>query len=124
MLALVGPKQEALLRAANQKSAEDMARQVRAILPRGDAERGHLVDSVRVEQVSAVGFSTSIGDEAHPYPAKLEWGHKARDGSHVPAVPAWFPARRVTKKRARGRITRAERAAIKTIATPGGAANE
>ena len=43
----------------------------------------------------------------------VEHGHKARDGSHVPRVPFFFPTYRARKKQIKRRISAAGRKAIK-----------
>jgi len=115
LLKMTGPQAQAAMLKANTRSASEFEALVRQIVPQGDEERGHLVDTLRQTSRGATGVEVSIGDKGNPYPAHLELGHKARDGSHVPGLAFWFPAKRVTKKKAHGRIVRAERAAIKQI---------
>jgi hypothetical protein len=105
------------IRQANERSADDYAGLLRRIIARGDPKDGHLVDTIRKDasEASEVGFSVSIGDAAHPYPLHLETGHRAADGTHVPAKPAIFPARRVVAKRHKGRVARASSKAVKIV---------
>lgn len=107
------------MRKANQKTANEFEARVRQIIPRGDPARGHLLDSLKQEAGQGVAVLVSIGDAAHPYPLHLEAGHKAADGSHVPARPAWNPAKRLARKKHRARAARALRAAVKITAGAG-----
>lgn len=108
---------KAEIRKANERTAADFMKTVQRIIPKGDPERGHIVDTLRSEPVAAsTGVAVTIGDAAHPYPLHLEAGHKAPDGSHVPGKPAWNPAKRLARKRHKGRAARALRAAIKITA--------
>jgi hypothetical protein len=121
MMALVGPDQEGALLKANTASAREFERLVRSAVPVGDPAGGHLVSTLGSRQVGPTGVEVSIGEPgSQGYPLHLEAGHRARDGSHVPGKPFWYPAKRLTKKRARSRIVRAERAVIKSH-TSGGA---
>jgi hypothetical protein len=122
MLAIVGPKAEAMILKANELSAKQFAATVRRAIPRGDPKGGELVNTIVTEQPTRVGVSVSIGNPEVPYPLHLETGHRARDGTHVPGKAYWFPAKQVTKKSARNRVLRAERAAIK-LATSGGSSD-
>ncbi len=45
----------------------------------------------------------------------VEHGHKARDGSHVPRVPFFFPTYRARKKTIRRRLRSAARKALKRL---------
>lgn len=45
----------------------------------------------------------------------VEHGHKARDGSHVPRVPFFFPTYRARKKPMKRRIAAAGRKAVKAL---------
>lgn len=107
---------KAKIKEANQQNAEEFARRVKAILPRGDDRGGHIEDTVRVEARGDTGFATAIGDAAHPYPAHLEFGHMAGN-THVPGKPAWFPALRLFRRRAKSRQTRALRLAVQILQT-------
>ena len=113
---MAGPESVDAMLKANLKNADEFERMVRMAIPKGDAERGHLVDTLKQQQTGPARVAVSIGGPEAPYPLHLEVGHKARDGSHVPGKPAWFPAKQVVKKRAHNRTVRAERAAIKKIA--------
>jgi hypothetical protein len=116
MLALAGPQNEAVMRAANQKNADEFEALVRSIIPRGDPEDGNLVTTLHQTHPSPLATAVGIGSDALPYVYHLETGYTAKDGTHVPGKPFWFPARRVVRKRAHSRIVRAERAVIKSIA--------
>jgi hypothetical protein len=94
---------------ANWENAQDFAGQVRQFLPVGDPRRGHLVDTLKVEagEKSETAAVVTIGGPEAPYPLSLETGHRNADGSHTPAQPYWFPARRAVKGKAGRRNGRA-----------------
>lgn len=84
----------------NFDSARRMSNTARILLTRGDPERGHLEDTLRVEKgQTETGYLTKVGGPGHPYPLHLEAGHKASDGSHVSPQPFWYPAKRLQLKR-------------------------
>jgi len=66
ILALAGPEQEALMLKANTANAQDMARLVRQIIPRGDERDGHLADTLTLQQLDATAVEVGIGNPAHP----------------------------------------------------------
>lgn len=47
--------------------------------------------------------------------SNIEQGHRARDGSHVPGSPSFWPTWRARKKGMRSRIAKASRQAVKTL---------
>jgi hypothetical protein len=104
------------MRQANDKSADEFMATIRRIIPEGDADAPELISTLEKRAGDAgfggLGVVVSIGGPAAPYPLHLEAGHKARDGSHVPAKPFWNPAKRVTTKRHKGRAARALRKAV------------
>ena len=102
---------------ANQRSANEFVGLVRLAVPQDpNARHGHLIDTIQQTDVGQFGVQVSIGSDAEPYPAHLEFGHRARDGTHVEAKPFWYPAKRIIAKRARTRMLAAQRAAIKAVA--------
>jgi len=119
VLALAGPQAEAAIAKANALNAQDFRSTVERIIPRGEPEGGRLVDSLVTESVPPTGTSVSIGNPETPYPLHLETGHKDRAGNFVPGRAYWFPSKQVTKKRAHGRLVRAERIAIKAAMAAG-----
>lgn len=108
-----------LMRAANEKSANEFVALIEQIIPRGDPEDGNLVDTLHKRDgdpgYGGLGVLVSIGGPDQPHPLHLEAGHKARDGSHVPPTPFWNPARHRINKRHKGRASRALSKAIKMI---------
>jgi len=104
-----------ILQKANIANAKQFADLVRTAIPQDpESHRGaHLVDTLEQTSVPPTGAQVSIGTAAVPYPLHLETGHRARDGSHVPAKAYWFPAKRVVQKGSRARTLRSYRAAIK-----------
>jgi hypothetical protein len=120
MMAKLTSQSRATLKAGNKKSADEFMALVKLAVPQDPADsHGHLADTVQESDVGEVGVQVSIGDAERPYPAHLEFGHRSRGGSHVPAKAFWYPAKRVTQKRAHDRILRNERAAIKAAAASG-----
>lgn len=119
----LGPQFRALaeprIKSANEANATEFARRVKAVMRRGDDEGGHLEDTVAVRAKGERAFETSVGDEAHPYPAHLEFGHMAGD-THVPGVPTWFPTLRTFKRRAKARSARALRDTANALKATGG----
>lgn len=100
------------MKAANDKSLGEFVGQVRRIIPTS-AEAPHLAGSIRTgpgrHELEA---EASVGDANVPYPAHLEWGHIAPDGTRVPGKPFWFPALRIMRKRFKGRASRAAKKAV------------
>lgn len=109
---------------ANEKSAQEFAATVRRIIPKGDELAPELDQTLEVRDGDAafggLGVLVSIGGPLAPYPLHLEAGHKAPDGSHVPAKPFWNPAKRIVAKKHKGRASRALRKAIQATTTGGG----
>ena len=104
-----------VLRAANEKSATEFMSLVKLGAPQDPNDpHGHLIASLKKEDVAPAAVFVSIGDETRKYPAHLEIGHRSKDGKHVPAKPFWYPALRVVKKRNALRLARAERSVIKS----------
>lgn len=113
------------MRGANQKSAEEFAATVqRSLSGLGDELAPELVSTLQVRHgdpdFGGLGVLVTIGGPEAPYPLHLEAGHKARDGSHVPAKPYWNPAKRTLSKRHKNRGARALRKAIQLTTTGGG----
>jgi hypothetical protein len=118
---ILGAKEKAILKRANQANAKEFASLVRIAVPQDPKAAKHLVDTVEQKDVGETGAQVSIGSDEAPYPFHLETGHRMPDGSHVPGKPYWFPAKRVVWKRARARTLRSYRAAIKSgLAVSGG----
>jgi hypothetical protein len=90
--------------AKNEESARLMWGAARIRLTRGDPERGHLEDTLKVVKgATETGYLVRVGGPGNPYPLSLEVGHRASDGSHVPAEPFWYPSKReVAAKHKRG----------------------
>jgi hypothetical protein len=114
------PRMKQRMATANHISADEFMALVRQSCPQdADPGGGHLVDTLRQEDTGPIGVYVTIGDEKggpFEYPAKIELGHRARDGSHVAARPFWHPSKRVAKKRANTRINRIAVTAIREIA--------
>lgn len=115
LLSLFPAEAKKLMADANEKNANEFADRVRAIIPTGDPEDGHLASTISLQGVGEIGQSVSIGSDAHPYPLHLEAGHRNPDGTMVPGKPYWNPTKRVFRRRARGRASRALRKAVDMI---------
>ncbi len=109
-----------LTNAALSEGADDLVSLIKAAAPVSELEAhpGELRDSVHREQgrhelqvrvVEDAGLSR--GD---PYAAHVEYGHKAKDGSHVAAIPHFWPSVRVARKKLQQRIAAAVRKAVRT----------
>ena len=96
------------MRAANEKNAQEFKAKVASIVPEsGDPKGGVLSQTLTMERGDTdTAYVVAIGGPQAPYPAHLEFGHMGRDGKKVAAVPFWYPAKRVLKKRAEGRRNR------------------
>jgi len=113
----------AVRKAAGQEAfmqAEEMAAQMRSIAPvdpdpnDGERVREHIyVEEGRLGDVSYVVVSDAKDAKGRPKAPRVELGHKAEDGSHVPPSPSFFPVVRASQKRVKRRITAAMRRAIK-----------
>lgn len=112
------PKAKEISKKANRRNAQEFDGLVRRALKRGDPARGHLVDTLAMEDVGETGVQNSLGDAAHPYPMHLEGGHRNADGSHTAPQPTWNPAKVVMKKKAKARANRAASEAVKSMTTP------
>jgi hypothetical protein len=105
-------------------SADIMVDLVKSIAPVSDLspDPGSLRDSVRREpgshDLADVVVEDGADAEGKPIAAHVEQGHKAKNGTQVPAVPHFWPAYRVTKKRMRSRASRALTKAVKSVKTP------
>lgn len=104
---------EAEARRACRVSADELAARVKAAVPKGHPERGHIQDSVEVFQKDADTFGVRVGNDAQPYAAFLEFGHRDRAGNRVRPLKFFFPSVRIINKRHRARLRRWFRKALK-----------
>ena len=105
---------EAEARRACQVSADELAARVKGAVPKGHPERGHIQDSVVTFQKDANTWGVRVGNDAQPYAAFLEFGHRDRAGNRVRPLKFFFPSVRVTNKRHRARLIRWFRKAIRS----------
>ncbi|MBB4859464.1 hypothetical protein HNO88_002793 [Novosphingobium chloroacetimidivorans] len=98
----------------NRKVATAMLKRGKIITPRTE-DAPHLGDSIEltVGDSRLMEYSVSVGDSALVYAVPLEFGHVARDGSHVPANPFWVPLTRIYRKRHRSNLRTALRKVFK-----------
>ena len=118
-----GRMSAAVRKAAGQEAfmqAEEMAAQMRAIAPRdedpNDGERVHEhihVEQGRLGDISYVVISDAKDAKGRAQAARVELGHKAADGTHVPPSPSFYPVVRASRKRVKRRIKSAMSRAIK-----------
>lgn len=96
------------------KTAADMLKRGRIIAPKSD-EAPHIANSLQITNGDPrlMEKIVSVGSSALEYAVPLEFGHKAADGSHVPANPWFIPLTRVMNKAHRGRLRRALRKALR-----------
>lgn len=100
----------------NRKTATAMLKRGKVITPRNDdADGPHIADTIKVEigDSRLMEYTVSVGTDALYYAVPLEFGHVARDGTHVPANPFWVPLTRIFRKRHRTSLRRALRKALK-----------
>lgn len=116
MLSLIPERLQANIRDANDKNAEEFMGLVRRIIPKGEPADGNLVETLEKRAGEGTSVIVTIGGPEAPHPLHLEAGHKNPDGSHTPPKPYWNPAKRVLRKKARGRSARALNKAIKETA--------
>ena len=101
--------------AIDKTAAETVAR-LKLNVPHGPDERGHIVDSIRVEPGRhELEVVIKVGSEAMPYAAPLEFGHKNPDGSRTAPAKFFFPTIKVMRKKLRARTIRAIRAAYRKL---------
>lgn len=79
---------------------------------------GELRDSIHAYENPQKPLSYRIladakDDEGKFIGSNIEAGHRARDGTHVPGRPSFFPTYRARKKGMRRRMTAASKAALK-----------
>lgn len=95
---------------ALEKNANEMVGSAKA-LAEANKLTGALIDSISVEKKGQADYVISATDDAA---APNEWGTRKMD-----AQPFFYPAYRLGKKRARGRIARAIKAGIKDAGLDG-----
>lgn len=123
MAAQLGPQ----LKKALETAADEMVAAVRAIAPvsgltpnPGDLRESVHKESGRGELAVRVVEDATDGKGNFIAP-HVEYGHAAKDGSHVAALPHFWPSYNRLKKRRKGQFSRACSAAIKAgaaAATP------
>ena len=98
---------------ANNQNALEFMQKIAAVIP---IRTGALLRSMKKQDVGPIGVKVEIGD-THPYYLNyVEYGHRTKEGKHVPPDPFWWPTWRLNKKRFRRRTARAGNAALKKAA--------
>lgn len=120
----------AALKAVFEAGADRIVGTLHRVLPINDLDPhpGALRDSAhKVEGPTPIAVTVVVDakDAKGNYIAKhVEHGHKARDGSHVAAKPAFYPTVRLEKKRIRKEANAALRGALKAAAAKAGSLSE
>lgn len=110
------------------KSADELVALMREYAPEGsafDRDPGALKRSIHKEPVDSPSgvkvkvVADALDEKGRPYPSFVEYGHKTKEGVHVPPKPFFWPAYQVMKKKIRSRAARAMTAAVKSVNTDG-----
>ena len=97
-------------RAELDRGADQLVAAVQERAPVSDLEArpGELRDSVHKEEgrhdLSVVVVEDAKDREGHAYPGHVEYGHKAKDGRHIAAIPHFWPAVREGRRKIRAGI--------------------
>lgn len=123
LMAKINRMTPAVRKAAGQAAfmeAEEMAAQMRRVAPvskepnDGQKVRDHIhVEEGRLGDVSYVVYSDAKDADGRAKAARVELGHRAADGTHVPPSPSFYPVVRASQKRVKRKIMSAVRRAIK-----------
>lgn len=101
------------------RGAKRFVAKVKSIAPVSELEAnpGDLRDSVHTEpgrhELAVQVIEDAVDEAGKAYPAHVEYGHKAPDGSHVEAKPHFWIAYQLIKKPFRDLMNRAMNAGIK-----------
>jgi hypothetical protein len=100
----------------NEKAAKQVGQRVKGNIP-VHPKAPHLKDTIVVAQGDArlLEWTVDVGNSSVPYAGPLEYGHRTKQGAHVPAVKFFWPVVRIVNKLHRQRMRRAIRKAVKTI---------
>jgi HK97 gp10 family phage protein len=104
------------------EAAETVVDDMKAICPTSPLEPhpGHLRESIRKVEGRhelSVGIVADAQDKnGWFYAAPVEFGHKAKDGTHVRQEPFFFPTYRRDRGKVRAKVSRATSAALKEAA--------
>jgi hypothetical protein len=111
----MGPAVRSTIDDVNRKTATAMMKRGKIITPRDDDNGPHIADSIKVETGDnrLMEYTVAVGSDALHYAVPLEFGHIARDGTHVAANPFWVPLTRIFRKRHKASLRRALRKALK-----------
>jgi hypothetical protein len=102
-----------------ERAGDRLVKRIKSIAPVSELEAnpGELRDSVRREagdhDLAVVVIEDARDEKGRFIPKHVEHGHKAPDGSHVPAVPHFWPSYRVERKAMRSQVGRAMTKAAK-----------
>ncbi len=101
------------------EGADDLVGLIKAAAPVSELEGhpGELRDSVHKAEghhaLQVLVVEDAGLDRGDPYAAHVEYGHKAKNGAHVPAVPFFWPSVRVARRKLQNRIAAAVRRAVR-----------
>lgn len=123
LMARLSKMTPAVRKAAGQEAfmqAEQIAADMRRIAPYdpADDDGQHVRDHIRVEEgrlgdVSYVVIADAKDAKGRAKAPRVELGHKAADGTEVPASPFFYPVVRASSKRVKRRLVSAMRRAIR-----------
>lgn len=110
------------------KEVQGLAEAVQRAAPVGSALEAHPGDlkaSIRGERDPRQELKWRVvidpkDEQGKPYAAHVEFGHRARNGEHVPPVPFAFPTKRAMAPGIRRRMSKAGRQAAKKYALTAG----
>jgi hypothetical protein len=123
MIASIPDRVVAQVGPAVRKGAEGFvasAKEICPIAPEFEPHPGALRDSGHLEAgaigaLSATAVFDAKADNGAGYAAHVEYGHRARDGGHVPAKPFFWPTWQHEKRKIAARVAAATRAAIRGL---------
>jgi HK97 gp10 family phage protein len=111
----------ARVRDALSQGVDDMVDEMKAIAPSSDLEPhpGALREAIEKQDGRHdLSFDVTCNPEdakGGHYGAHVEFGHKTKDGKHVPAKPFFFTVYHHQQKKLRARVSRASSTAIKDL---------
>ena len=114
------------------KAADQLVARIRPTVPTSkleDQDGPRLRDSVRREpgdhELAVVVVEDGQDQDGKPIAKHVEHGHRAVDGSHVEALPHFWPSYQVEKRKIRSRVGRGMTAGAKAaFAKPQGGENQ
>jgi hypothetical protein len=94
---------------------DNTTRGFRPLSVASDQLNGSLTSANPRKPLSVTIIADPKDEDGHGWAVHDEVGHKAKDGSHVPARPSFFPTYRARKKGIKRRMSVATRKAVKSL---------